>query len=142
MRGGWAYELPYVSAIAGGSWFVDSQSFDISDNAVTGQSFVFTNGGGYTFFALGLRGGGAPGTTGTPLLVDIGAEYATAVEAEQAAIAVTSQDVYNGAIPLGLLVLRNDGTLVAANQFLPIDAVNRGRSYILRRRIMAVRSEL
>lgn len=61
-------------------------------------------------------------------------EYETAAEAE-AAIDGTNVDFIQDqmtetGLPICRLILRNDGTTGIPNRWMPIDAVNRGRSYL------------
>lgn len=67
-----------------------------------------------------------------------GNEFATAAEAEQDIQNVALRDSpwygydYNGGLPLCGIVLKNDGRTGLDGAVLPIDAVNRGRSYYWR----------
>ena len=111
----------------------DSYSFDLSDSDTMDISIGYDNpywykdiivalDAGWTDYTLVYRGSGARGN-----------EYETAVEAEQAAITWLTDD-YSSAPEygpqLGILILRNNGTITMDNAIMPIDAVNRGRSYI------------
>jgi len=98
----------------------------------------FTNAGYYWplllrysddyFYALRDGGSAAP-------IVDYGAtEYATAGEAEVAAQGWFdgATVLYDGYLPLCVVVLKNNGTTGSDGQVLPVDQVNRGRSYFWR----------
>lgn len=75
-------------------------------------------------------------TEGEPPIDDYGngLEYATAAEAEQAAQGWFdgTNAIYTGRLPLCLVVLKNNGITGVDGQVLPVDAVNRGRSYFWR----------
>lgn len=60
-------------------------------------------------------------------------EYGTAAEAEAAVERWWTDRVWGYGVPLPPLILRNNGNTVDNNQFLDIDPVNRGRSYIWQR---------
>lgn len=125
----------------GSAWsgsILPSTTFDLADYDTLQRSPVFVNAGWYGFYWLAINGFDASrlyvgGTTATAWFV----EYETAVEAEQAAMApdcpqiVTFSPFDYGPV-LGIVILRNNGNTAQGNQFLPIDAVNRGRSYIYR----------
>lgn len=61
-------------------------------------------------------------------------EYATATEAEQEADSWFdgTNAIYGGQLPLCVVILKNNGITGTDGQVLPIDAVNRGRSYFWR----------
>lgn len=61
-------------------------------------------------------------------------EYATAGEAEAAAESWFdgATALYNGRLPLCVVILKNNGTTGTEGQVLPVDTVNRGRSYFYR----------
>lgn len=64
-------------------------------------------------------------------LVGSGVEYATAAEAEEALEAwLYADQVYWWGFPLCGIILRNDGTVGGGCPILPVDMVNRGRSYL------------
>jgi hypothetical protein len=64
-------------------------------------------------------------------------EYATAGEAEEAAMANDCPQLHtlppwDYGIPIGCVILRNNGNTSNTNQFMEIEPVNRGRSYIFK----------
>jgi len=62
-----------------------------------------------------------------------GIEYATAAEAEDGIMSVCYNDSpWGSSYPLCGIVLKNDGVTATVNSILPIDAANRGRSYLWR----------
>jgi len=120
----------------GGVGMTPSADFDLSDSASTGRDALFVNADYYVFYWLSVD------YEGDRLYVGGGAttwwyEFETAAEAEIAAMANDCPQLHNFppwdyGIPVGCLILRNNGNIVDYNQFLPIDQVNRGRSYVLR----------
>lgn len=76
------------------------------------------------------------GGTAAPPINDFGGspEYATAGEAEQAAQGWFdgTNAIYSGQLPLCIVILKNNGTTGETGQVLPVDSVNRGRSYFWR----------
>lgn len=61
-------------------------------------------------------------------------EFATAGEAEAEADSWFdgAHAIYSGQLPLCIVILKNNGTAGRDGQVLPVDAVNRGRSYFWR----------
>lgn len=62
-------------------------------------------------------------------------EFATAPEAEAQAeewFDGTYADIYTGDLPMCVVILRNNGVTGVDGQVLPIDPINRGRSYFWR----------
>ena len=57
-------------------------------------------------------------------------EYETAEEAEVALRAIDGDYAIQHGIVAGGIVLRNNGNVAAPNQYMPVDPVNRGRSYL------------
>lgn len=111
-------------------------TFDLADPAVTGRSPVFTTPYAYGYYWLAmyvdasrLRVGG--GTTA------YWEELLTAAEAEEAALANDCNQLHtlppwDWGISIGCVILRNNGNVTEANQFQPIDQINRGQSYVFR----------
>jgi len=136
MRGGQVWGDP--KDWSGKSWYVESASYDLADEGETGYHYIFTNAHWYKPLAVMLRYSGNPTALGTnpPLRIVTSGEWATAAEAEEAAyptIATGRFDPYAWyGIPLGVFILRNSGNTTAYNQFMPIDRVNRGGSYLFR----------
>ena len=135
MRGGRVWGDP--TEWSGESWYVESASYDLADIADSGDAEWFTNPYYYVAFAVMLRWSGTPGTT-PPLYIVKTTEYATAAEAEVACYpeisdvpSAFSPDAAYG-IPLAIVIMRNNGNTALVNQYMPIDSVNRGRSYIWR----------
>ena len=137
MRGGQVWGDP--DQWDGRSWYVDSASYDLADATDTGYNYTFTNADYYRPMAVMLRYSGNSLALGTdpPIYIMPGAsEYATAAEAEEAAYppwpgGEFDPDAWWG-IPLGIFIIKNNGNTTLPNQFLPIDRVNRGRSYLFR----------
>lgn len=130
VRGGNVWEGYYWIGIGNG-YYIEADSADFADaDTIDGYSGNFTNAGYYIGVIFGrefynedwfVAGGGQ--------------EFATAAEAEAyiegTALLASPWRGYdlNGGLPLCGLVLRNDGNTGVNGAVLPIDAVNRGRSY-------------
>lgn len=122
-------------------WFPNIDiDFTDTDQFIT-YTGNFTNAGYYMplllrysvqYFDM-LKGGD---TEGEPPIDDFGSgsEYATSAAAEQAAQGWFdgATAIYDGKLPLCIVILKNNGTTGEAGQVLPVDAVNRGRSYFWR----------
>lgn len=126
MRGG----LMYNRGSSDG-WFVDATTIDLTDLSQTGGStFTFSLANYYHAYYVWLDSGGATQPYVFGFLGD-GVEYATSGEAEGAVVAYAELGFAWGAsYPLCGLILRNDGNVLTDFAFLPIDTINRGRSYI------------
>ena len=72
------------------------------------------------FYLYGTHGGSSP----------YFAEYETAGEAEMALQEIIGEQAAYYGIAAGGLVLRNNGNVGAHNQYMPVDPINRGRSYL------------
>lgn len=131
----------YFMTLSDGGW-VDAVVVDFSDG-LDSISLSFTNANYYMAFILcftyeSLIDHGVPVYQGEwndpiPYAVGVSTEYATAVEAEEYIknLLSGSQEIQNGSFfPLCALIMRNDGTTGINGGILPIDSVNRGRSYI------------
>ena len=138
MRGGQVWADP--TEWGGLQWYVDSASYDLSDEEVTGYTYTFTNAYYYLPVAVHLRWAGHPDVLlpdDPPIKILDDDEQPTAAEAEQIAYRNVSEwleilpDLWYG-FCLGIFIMRNNGNIGEANQFMPIDAVNRDRSYLWR----------
>lgn len=96
--------------------------FGLGGNCQVSQ---FTNADWYLGIILGRNSGGD-----LPIFWET-EECETALEAE-AAVELLLIDAFPWFLhlPIGMLVVRNNGRTTIAGQILPIDAINRGRSYI------------
>lgn len=129
--------------VRGGQWCdtgwgdcgeVPTVSFDMTEYATCNRNVRFTNANWYTYYWLSIH------PAGTRLYIggyNVLYEFATAAEAEEEAMSPTCLQLlayppWDYGIPIGCLILRNNGNTTDYNQFLSIDPVNRGRSYILR----------
>ena len=145
MKGGIMFGGPDNSYnLRGHTWWVDSilADFSPSTGAAVSWTYDFTNAYYYTPVCVTLStGGGQAARLGTEVTFNVypGAtvEYATSTAAENAAwnlIGPNGEEVYYAEYPLAIIILRNNGLLApdayASGQLYPIDAVNRGRSYI------------
>ena len=126
------------------AWTVPSLSADVADPDSVTIDVTFTTANYYQFFFLELR---VPAVIEEPnesdwsfYLHGTGDEFGAAPEAELWLDSYDFQrsspwdhgdiDVDTVAYPLCGLVLRNDGRTGVSGAILPIDLVNRGRSYI------------
>lgn len=134
MRGGQVWVDPDIT---GQQWYVEPASYDLADPNDTGHNYTFTNPHYYRGYAVLLYWYANPGAVITyPIRLFSTGEYATAAEAENAVYPVWPDgrfrhDAYYGQ-PLGVVIIRNNGNTSSSNQFMPIDKVNRGRSYLWR----------
>lgn len=137
MRGGFLYSNPYMGyGYGGGRWRIEPRSFDLSDVAVTGESVTFAHSYWYLGWVVVHQVTYPDYTPSRPIWVAASDEVATAAEAEEGALDwlhVAWSYAWENGIVLGVVVLRNNGDTGQPNQFQPIDAVNRGRSYLWRR---------
>lgn len=133
MRGGMVWGDP--EGWDGAAWYVESESFDLSDPTDTAYTYTFVNPYYYKPLAVMLLWSGNPDEVlSHPLYVTTAAEQATAALAEEAIYpawpgGVIGPDAYYG-IPIGIFILRNNGNISEPYQYMAIDRVNRGRSYI------------
>jgi hypothetical protein len=116
------------------NWSVEAATCDLTDSDDSGLSITFANAGYYTDLTLQLRDGGEFEPAVKLVVYNSGSEYATAAEAENAAYPDVSSGVLVGEwlddYPLCIVIARNNGNTAEENQFMPIDNVNRGRSYL------------
>ena len=136
MRGGLIYHdfsAWGINDTYGYAWQVPSQTINLADNNQVTATIQYDNAGYYLGFVLIMT---------MPIedledvqfqLRSLNVESATAAEAEvQLQSDLYTYDVnpwYYG-YPLCGLILRNDGTTGAGCHILPVDLMNRGRSYI------------
>jgi len=151
-RGGLCW-FPSAFASAHG-WFVNNYTVDLSDTdltttstSLTYHSYIFTNANWYAGCVVVLRFGLNPDTYDlypSPLpdqsivlagtlagTADAIEEFATAAEAENALQTMSVERANSAGLPMAALVLRNNGNTTDPNQWMAIDRVNRGRSYLL-----------
>lgn len=125
MRGGLMYDI-----YDGDSWFIPSATIDLTGGVQVGnKDYTFTVAGNYLFYVLTLDCDTRPDP---PLFLPYGpdTEYTTTAEAEQALAAYNNPSIWNVLYPLCGLILRNNGVLGTGLNILPIDRINRGRSYL------------
>ena len=138
-HGGLAWWPAYSSYPAG--FFIPTYTVDLSDTSKTYGEFIFSNANWYSAVLLGLEQDmwppPAPPDTWPDTLPDgciylarSGDEFETAVEAEVTVRELVGSRVARYGVCMGGVVLRNNGNIIDYNQFLPIDPINRGRSYI------------
>jgi hypothetical protein len=128
--------------VRGGQWFstgrgqygeVPTTSFDMTDSASHGRNHTFANADWYVFFWMSIDDDGSRLYVGGGGLT----EYETGGEAEEAAMAtdcvqLLTNPPWDYGIPIGCVILRNNGNTSNTNQFMEIEPVNRGRSYIFK----------
>jgi hypothetical protein len=112
--------------------FVSSATIDLSDDTQVSGGVSFSNANYYIGYILSLDGADAfNGTTPMFSIFNANGEVATGAEAEQNILDEVAGGYYWAAYyPLCGIVLRNDGNTGVSDAFLPIDRINRGRSYI------------
>lgn len=145
MRGGWLADSPAAGPTFGGIWWVGPDTYDLADPGVCENSHAFTAPYYYTYAALSLNQGLRPGFVGNPIyLTWAGTEWSLSSNAEDAAMADGAQSVpaWSRGAWLGLIIFRNNGVVGVPNAILPIEPINRGRSYIFKSRTMEPRHEL
>ena len=149
MYSGWNSTIADIDDYEERAWTVPNLTADVADMDSVGVDVTFVNANYYQFYVLELR---IPKVIEEPAASDwwfyihtIYNEFATAGEAEAWLMTEEFQNdpdenccwKHPGwphtefvAYPLCGLVLRNNGTVGAGTQILPIDYVNRGRSYM------------
>ncbi len=134
---GWAVFDDYEQRV----YTVPDLIADLADPASVTVDVTFSNAGYFQFFILELA---LPAVVEEPETSDwgfylhgTGAEFATEADAEESINSTTFQEseawehgADGSAYPLCGVVLQNDGQIEVSGAFLPIDVVNRGRSYI------------
>jgi len=128
MRGGLIYNYDPT----GNSWYVDSDAIDFtSDTQFGGVTFNFTNANYYLTGVLLIDFSGNPAPYEYTYYTS-STEHATAAEAEQNLTTYwfNVRAIWGSSYPLCGVILRNDGVTGAGTHILPIDPINRGRSYI------------
>lgn len=125
MRGGLMYE--YIPD--GDGWFVEDDTIDLTDGVqIQDKKFTFTDAGNYLAYILTIEFYNRP-TTNIYWPYGDDVEHTTAGAAEQALLDY-GYSFWNTQYPLCGLILRNNGTLGTGYNILPIDRINRGRSYL------------
>lgn len=153
VTGGWAWEPAWWGPGSGNGNFVPAVKLGVTRDLVATAGYAmairelrFSQPFWYSYLHVGLYRGG---WYGPPYYLyvygqflyyysepshNIRWEWETAEEAEEAALAAyasTPYPPYQSHIPLGILITRNNGrTGIDLLEIQPIDAVNRGRSYI------------
>lgn len=140
-RGGLAWWPLYASYPAG--FYIPSYTVDLSDtDKIDAGNFIFTNAGWYRGCLVGVDQSDvwpppAPPDTWPEEPIDdliylrrTFDEYETAAEAEIGAREIIGDNAAYYSLVMGCIVLRNNGDTTNYNQFMPIDPVNRGRSYL------------
>ena len=141
VRAGYLLVGWYWLMLGDGGW-VDATAVDFS-SGLDSLPLSFTTANSYvgvilcyTFETLiedGIPPGQGQWATPVPWTIGGDIEYNTAIEAEARIQYMLSgnQEIQNGYyFPLCALVLRNDGTVGTSGAILPIDMINRDRSYI------------
>ena len=129
VNGGYMWQGVYGGDSVG--WKVAQATFDFANSDDVGEEILFTNADYYIGVIAALYVGAYPGEDHRLRLHWDDTEYATAVEAEAAVVT----ELYDGApayedFPLCAVILRNNGDTDLFNQFLAIEPLNRGKSYI------------
>jgi len=153
-RGGLAWYPAYSVYPTG--FFIPSYAVDLTDpdkvsvlRGSSGYTYTFTNANWYApciviitayatwpppeppatwpeeppdtiFYLYGVLGGVSP----------YFAEYETAAEAEDALREIVGEEAAYYGVAAGGLILRNNGNTTDPNQYMPVDKVNRGQSYL------------
>lgn len=120
--------------------FIPDTACDFENQGETQMALNFTNAGYYLGLILCYYGDWAANQSlgaayAEPIFDNvIGTEVATAAEAEAEVDAFLNGDTqwYNYRVPLWGIVLKNDGVTGVDYSILPVDIVNRGRSYMYR----------
>ena len=140
IRGGRAW-CPTDSWYPGRGWTVPNLTVDFSEASDVWGGWAWTNSGWYLGSIITLGGGYNPDhvAAGFEIISEFvtwpaGTERATAAEAEDDCIDIlwdSGNRPWDYNLPLCALVWRNNGVVGELfTGFMPIDAVNRGRSYI------------
>jgi hypothetical protein len=137
-HGGLAWWPVYSLYPAG--FFIPSYTVDLLDTTKTYGEFIFDNANWYVAALLGVDQDmwppPEPPDTWPDTLPDnclyiySSDEFETAAEAEVGVRQLSGEVVSFWSVCMGGIVLRNNGNTIDYNQFMPIDPINRGRSYI------------
>jgi hypothetical protein len=132
MRGGWLY-LDGQHADVGQAQYISATVCDFA-GTIGNYTGIFTNANRYLGVILCLHNNAWTNTAPIFWTISTAIERATAVEAEQdiTAMFTGTTDVYSTWMPLRAVILRNNGIISGSGAVLPIDGVNRGRSYLWR----------
>ena len=150
VRGGFTWWT--AAEINPAGFYIPTYTVDIADpdkvsvSILPGYTYTFTNAYWYAPCVLGLSSDVWPPPeppetwSSTPpdnmlfLYGDVGdpyhAEFETAAEAEAACQEIRADFAVAYGIVIAGLILRNNGNTAEANQYQPVDMVNRGRSYL------------
>lgn len=133
VRGGILYESPDGPG-AGRALEIPTADAELGPSGIDGGAPAFATANYYRGIVL-LQSGEpwAGDPVGFMYQYDTG-EYVTATEAEDGVWTNVIEFLgpYLSELPLVILIVRNDGTTGTDGAILPIDAVNRGRSYLWR----------
>ena len=138
MRGGLIYWYFTVSGEleSNRAWQLPSTTIDFADPASVGIDITFTNSSWYKGYVVAVTMHNDT-TVPTFYLYGSGVESETAVEAEQEFVTWQWYAVDHAIICQGYqlcaIILKNDGVVGPGCNILPIDSINRGRSYIFQR---------
>ena len=138
-HGGLAWKPVYSYWPAG--FFIPSYTVDLADTSKTTIEVQFSNAGWYCAVLIGVDADmwpppDPPDTWPDSLPDDClymyrsTDEFETAAGAEAAVRNLSGERVAYYSVCMGGIVLRNNGNTADYNQFMPIDPVNRGRSYL------------
>jgi len=130
VRGGWLYR-DGRHADSGETRYIDSMVCDLGA-PIVGYTGTFATAGSYMGIILCLDDNAWGGVGLAFHAVATGNEFAAAVGAEQDVMGMMdgSVSVYQDWMPLKAVILKNDGSVGTVGAILPIDGVNRGRSYL------------
>jgi len=123
------------------AFFIPSYTVDLSDRTKTYGEFKFTNANRYVAALIGIDQDlwpppEPPDTWPTDYpdnclyIYRSTTEFETAAEAEVRVRELIGQRVIYYSVNGGGIVFRNNGNTDDYNQFMPIDPINRGRSYL------------
>ena len=127
MRGG----LMYNYDPTGDGWYVQNDAIDFTDSTQIGRTFAFTSANYYLMGIVMIDFFGNPDPYEYNFYSS-GTEHETAAEAEQELTTYwfNVRAIWGSSYPLCGVILRNDGVTGAGTHILPIDPINRGRSYV------------
>lgn len=134
MRGGLLYWSPsgFGATYSYKGWWLNSTQIDLADITKIDVDVTFVNANYFLGYAVLLAVPSDPDNL-TFILNGTGVEYSTAVDCENALVdALFTETPWYYGYPLCAVVLKNDGIVGSGCNILPIDYVNRGRSYMFR----------